>query len=77
MKKEGDYIAGSHHYWIHFWCGLVFGVGIGICIGCQMFDSGWPIIVTAIVVSLITAYTCGRCGDRAWHWLLQHLTDFT
>lgn len=33
MKKQDDYVAGPHHYWTHFWCGLVFGAGIGTWIG--------------------------------------------
>ncbi len=77
MKKQDDYIAGPHHYWTHFWCGLVFGAGIGTWIGWQIFDSGWLVVVTAIAVSLSTAFSCGRWGDRTWHWIIQRLPWFS
>ncbi len=80
MKKHDDYIAGPHHYWIHFWCGLVCGAGVGAWrawIGSQIFAAGWLLVVAAIVFSLGTAYSCGRWGDRAWHWILQRLPWFS
>jgi len=40
MKKQDDYIAGSYHYWTHFWCGLIFGAGLGVWMGWGIFDSG-------------------------------------
>jgi hypothetical protein len=73
MKKQDDYIAGSHHSGIHFWCGLVFGGGIGAWVGWSLFDGGWGMAVTAMVISLTFACSCGRWGDRAWQWLLERL----
>jgi hypothetical protein len=73
MKKQDDYIAGPHHYRTHFWCGVIFGAGIGYWMGWQIFESGWTILMTAIVVSAVVAYSCGRWGDRAWHWIVKHL----
>ena len=61
---NADYVAGSHHYWMHFWCDLIFGAGLGAWMGWWIFDSGWRLVVTAIVVSLAIAYSCGRWGDR-------------
>jgi len=42
MKKQDDHIAGSHHYWTHFWCGVIFGVGVGTWIGWEIFGGGMP-----------------------------------
>ncbi len=76
MKKQNDYVSGSHHYWTHFWCGLFFGAGIGAWMGWWMFDGGWAVPMTAVVVSLAIAFSCGRWGDRAWHWLIERLPWF-
>ena len=77
MKKRDDYIAGSHHYWTHFWCGLIFGAGLGVWVGWWIFDSGWRLVLTAIVASLAIAYSCGRWADRAWHWIIERLPWLT
>ncbi len=77
MNDHDDYIAGPHHYGIHFGCGLVFGAGAGTWIGWKNFDSGWPIAVTAIAISLGTAFISGRWGDRGWHWVLHKLGWFS
>jgi cytochrome b len=73
MKKEDDYIAGEHDYSTHFWCGLIVGALIGLRIGWGIFDAGWEIAVTALLVSAATAYSCGRWGDRAWYRLIEFL----
>jgi hypothetical protein len=77
MKKHDDYIAGPHSYWMHFWCGFVFGAGAGAWAGWQIFESGWPVVVTGIVVSLGTAFICGRWGDRGWQRVLHKLGWFS
>jgi len=77
MKKQDDYIAGPHSYWIHFWCGLVFGALLGAWIGWQMFDGGWAIACTAFVTSSAVAYSCGRWGDPAWHWIISRVNWFS
>jgi hypothetical protein len=76
-KKQDDYIDGPHDYWIHFCCGLVFGAGIGTWIGLQSFDTGWTVIMTAAIISLAVACSCGRWGDRAWRWIIRGLSWFT
>jgi len=73
---KNDYVAGPHHYWTHFWCGLFFGAAVGVWLGWQAFDSGWLVIAAAIAASISTAFLCGHWGDQAWHWLLQRLTWF-
>lgn len=73
MKKYDHYVAGSHPYWTHFWCGLLLGAGIGAWIGWWGFDECWAVPVTAIAVSLVVAYSCGRWGDQAWDWIIQRL----
>jgi len=77
MKKQDDYIAGAHHYWTHFWCGLIFGGGVGAWIGWGLFDGGWPLALTAVVVAVATAYSSGRWGDRAWQWMIERLPWIT
>jgi hypothetical protein len=77
MKKQDDYIAGPHQYWIHFGCGLVFGAGSGSWIGALLFDADWLVVVTAGILALAVAYSCGRWGDRAWHWIIQQLPWFS
>jgi hypothetical protein len=77
MKKKDDYIAGSHHYWTHFFCGLVFGAGMGAWMGWHWFDSREAIVGTTAVVSLVVALSCGRWGDPAWQWIIENLLWFT
>lgn len=77
MKQHDDYIAGPHHYWIHFWCGLVFGAGAGAWIGSEIFDSGWLVLIATIVAASSTALMCGRWGDRGWYWMLHKLRWFS
>ncbi len=76
MKTQDDYVAGPHHFWLHFCCGLVFGAGLGWAFGSWLFDGGWRAIVVAAVVAVGVAYSCGRWGDRAWRWILDSLTWF-
>lgn len=73
MKQCDDYISGAHHYWLHFVCGLLFGAAIGSWIGWQLFDGAWGLGVTATLGSLAAAFSCGRWGDRAWHWMIERL----
>jgi hypothetical protein len=77
MKKRNDYISDSHHYWTHFWCGLAFGAGLGAWSGWWLFDSGWTVAVMASVAAIVFGYSCGRWGDRAWHWAIERLPWFT
>jgi len=73
MKKHDDYVSGPHSYWIHFWCGLFFGAGIGAWIGRGFFDGGWRVVATSIVLALMVACSCGRRGDRAWFWIIENM----
>jgi len=40
MRTSG-YLSGPHHFWTHFWCGLVVGIGLGAWSGSELFDGGW------------------------------------
>ena len=55
MKKHDDYIAGPHHFWIHFWCGLVFGGVVCTWISWSFFESTAVALVTASVGALVIA----------------------
>ena len=63
--KHDDYIAGPHHFWIHFWCGLVFGGALGAWWSWRLFESGVLIFAGAAFSALVIAYCCGRWGDLA------------
>jgi len=39
MNDSNNFWTGPHHFWTHFWCGLIFGAGLGAWIGWQMFES--------------------------------------
>jgi hypothetical protein len=69
MKRD-DYIAGGHHFWVHFWCGLVVGAGLGAWISSGLFDSGRARIAMSVTMALVIAFCCGRWGDRAWEWIV-------
>ena len=71
MNCDDDYISGPHHYWTHFYCGLVYGGGWGAWIGWNSTSGGWQFVTTVIVVALVVALACGRWGNRVWHWLLR------
>jgi hypothetical protein len=76
MKRD-DYILGGHHFWIHFWCGLVFGAGLGAWIGWDLFDSRWAFIGLTAASALMIAFCCGRWGDSAWDFLMRiFFSDF-
>jgi hypothetical protein len=77
VKQQDDYIAGPHHYWTQFWCGLLFGAGAGIWVGWQVFVSPWLMVATAVPISLVTGLICGRWGDRGWHWVLHKFGWFS
>jgi hypothetical protein len=70
MKKD-DYVSGAHHYWVHFWCGLVFGAGLGAGISWDLFDSRGAFIASTAGIALVVAICCGRWGDSAWEWIAQ------
>jgi len=71
MKTKDEYIGGAHDYWAHFWCGLIIGGIVGLGMGWQFFDAGWAIVATAVVASLVLAYSCGCWGDLAWYRFIQ------
>ena len=76
MKKQDDYIAGPHHYWTHFWFGLVVGAGLGAWTGWNLFDDRWAIVATLTLSALTMALSCGRWGDRAWQCAAERLWWF-
>jgi hypothetical protein len=73
VVKKDDYIAGDHDFWIHFLFGLIFGAGFGAWIAWGLFDSWWAFIAMAAVIALAFAFCCGRWGDSAWKWIIEHL----
>ena len=77
MKKQDDYTAGSHDYWVHFWCGVVFGALYGASLGWRAFSNGWLIACSVIVTSLVFGVCCGRWGDPVWLWLISNLDWFS
>ena len=77
MKKHDDYISGPHHFWIHFWSGLMFGGLLSLWCSWRLFDSTAAIFITAGVAALVIGYCCGRWGDSAWHWLIERLPWIT
>ena len=76
VKTQDDYIAGPHHFWTHFWCGLVAGACVGAGLGWQICDSREAILATSVGVSLIEAFSCGRWGDQAWKCFAKLLSWF-
>jgi hypothetical protein len=72
MKKD-DYLLGGHHRWVHFWCGLVFGAGLGAWIGWGLFNTAWDVAAIAAATGLVFGLCCGRWGDSAWQWFLERL----
>jgi hypothetical protein len=71
MKTERHYITGPHHYWMHFWFGIVAGAAIGWWTGAGIFDAGWLVWGTCGVMSLACGFGAGHHGDRFWYWLLD------
>lgn len=76
MKKEDDSISGRRRYWTQFWCGFMFGGGVGAWIGFGLFHGGWGLVASSILSAVVVAYLCGRWGDRAWGWIIQWLEWF-
>jgi len=72
MLSEDEYIAGRHHFWTHFYCGLVFGAVLGTWVGWRYFEGGWRLAAVA-VVALVVAAACGLWGDKAWRVMLRWL----
>jgi hypothetical protein len=72
MNKD-EYVAGPHHFWTHFWCGIVFGSGVGAWISSGLFNNWLPFVASTIAIGLIVAFCCGRRGDSAWEFLLYFL----
>ena len=75
MNFSGDFWTGPHHFWTHFWCGLIFGAGLGAQVG-KVFGNGWATFATMTVLGLVIGFSCGRYGDRVWHWLIERLWWF-
>jgi prolipoprotein diacylglyceryltransferase len=73
MKPRHDYFTGPHHFGMHFWCGLVFGIGLGALWTSYLFENGALILIGAVATGIVVAYCAGRWGDSVWHWLIKHL----
>jgi hypothetical protein len=71
MKQGDDYVTGPHSFWIHFFCGLVFGTAVGAVIGWQFFNSVRCIAATALIAGGSMGWSAGRWGDRAWEEALN------
>ena len=76
MIGSDNFWTGPHHFWTHFWCGLVFGGALGVWIGSQISDNGWPVFAVTVGAALAVAISSGRWGDRFWRWLIEHLFWF-
>jgi hypothetical protein len=76
MKKPNNYVAGPHDFWVHFWCGLIFGAFLGLWIGSNLFDEGWAIAATSLISALVMGFSCGHWGDQAWEWVMSGLGGF-
>jgi hypothetical protein len=74
MKRD-DYISGGHHFWVHFWCGLIVGAGLGAWISSGIFDHRLAFIASTAGLAVTFAYCCGRWGDSMWS-LLSYLCSF-
>jgi hypothetical protein len=70
--KSDDYILGGHSFWIHFVFGLVLGGGIGAWISWGLFSSWWAFAGLTAAIALVVAFCCGRWGDSAWEWIVEH-----
>jgi len=70
MKRD-DYVLGGHHFWIHFGCGLIFGVGLGAWISWGLCDGLWMFIALTAIVAVAVALACGYWGDSAWEWVVE------
>jgi hypothetical protein len=75
--KNDDNIADAARFWIHFWCGLIFGGGLGAIISWGAFDSRWAFIASTAAIALVVGYCCGRWGDSAWCWIIEKLPWLT
>jgi hypothetical protein len=71
--NDDEYISGPHHFWIHFWCGLVVGALIGGAWSWRLFDSVALSLLSTVAIALAIAYCCGRWGDSAWRVLIEFL----
>jgi hypothetical protein len=74
MTNDG-YINGPHNFWIHFLCGFVFGTLISGWLSLQVSESPGFIVIGTFLGALVIAYSCGRWGDSAWHWLLRRVAS--
>ena len=68
MNRD-DYVAGEHHYWPYFWCGLIAGGGFGAWFGWRLFDSSIGYIGFTAMCGVVFAFCSGRWGDSAWRAL--------
>ena len=76
MKQSDGYADGPHDFWIHFWCGLVFGAVVGFFVCGDVLDSAWALAGGVAIFSVAIAYACGRWGDRAWQRIICGLSWF-
>jgi hypothetical protein len=67
--KSDEYMLGGHHFWVHFWCGLVFGGGFGAWMFYGLFDNWAANVGLTALIALVFALCCGRWGDAAWEMI--------
>jgi hypothetical protein len=75
-NRTSDPITGPHHYWMHFWFGLVVGAILGWRLGEAFFAADWKIAVASGTVGLILALAGGRWGDQVWEFLFADINWF-
>ena len=68
--SDDDYSDGKN-FWIHFWCGLVIGAGVGVWISSGIFENGLAILGLAAAIALLFALCAGKWGDPFWYWFLD------
>lgn len=68
--KADSYWTGRH-FWVHFWCGLLVGGGLGAWISWGIFASPWACAGLAITIAVVFALCAAKWGDPCWHWVLR------
>jgi hypothetical protein len=70
---KGDSYSTGRHFWIHFWCGLVVGGGVGAWISCDLFESTYACFALGAGLALTFALCAGYWGDSFWYFFLEGL----
>lgn len=76
QNNRQEYVSGSYDRRVCFFCGLLFGAALGVCLGWELCEHVTTFVLVLAVSALSFAWASARYADAAWEWVMDRLNWF-